>query len=373
MTLVAGPGARSLGVLLVLIVALGIARPAQAARVSATDSGFVYTAALGETNTVSVHLDYDPETGATTVTVVDTGAAIVPGSGCSSTGPDQATCEVSDYLDEAIIRLRDGNDVFAGSGYGGAEFCAVDVFGGTGADTLVGGPIHDCLDGGDDADRLEGRGGLDSLYGGEGNDVLLGGAGKDLLYGQGGADRMEGGGGHDLVEYTGSHEGVRVTLDGRRNDGHGRDLIASDVEGAVGSPKADVLIGNDQRNSLWGYDGDDVVRGRAGNDYLVGGWGDDDVGGGPGNDLLLGAAVYHRETYEIGCACRDRIGGGAGDDRLIAFDYEPDRLVDGGPGRDRANIDPGIDPTRAIEILRTSYTFPPYPPAYPSHWWQGPG
>lgn len=55
------------------------------------------------------------------------------------------------------------------------------LYGGYGADTLLGGGGHDQLFGGAEADRLLGRGGADILFGGSGNDTLDGGVGANTL------------------------------------------------------------------------------------------------------------------------------------------------------------------------------------------------
>src|SRR4051812_27099274 len=52
---------------------------------------------------------------------------------------------------------------------------AVQLFGGAGNDTLIGGSGNDELFGGAGNDILEGKGGDDLLFGGAGNDTLIGG------------------------------------------------------------------------------------------------------------------------------------------------------------------------------------------------------
>ncbi|MBX7165520.1 MAG: hypothetical protein K1X74_04140 [Pirellulales bacterium] len=65
-----------------------------------------------------------------------------------------------------------------------------ELYGGQGADTLLGGRGRDLLDGGADDDILVGYDGADTLRGGLGRDLLIGGLG---------ADRLDGGPGEDLL------------------------------------------------------------------------------------------------------------------------------------------------------------------------------
>ena len=79
------------------------------------------------------------------------------------------------------------------------------------------------------------------------------------------------------------------------------------------------------------------VRGGAGNDVLTGGAGNDDLSGGPGNDVI---------TPGPG---RDSVGAGAGNDRIVSRDSQPD-VIDCGPGRDMAIVDP-VDRVRRCETV----------------------
>jgi hypothetical protein len=70
----------------------------------------------------------------------------------------------------------------------------VELYGGAGNDTLVGGFLNDRLEGGDGDDLLIGG----TQITGDA-DTLLGGTGNDLLIGQSGADSLDGGAGEDLL------------------------------------------------------------------------------------------------------------------------------------------------------------------------------
>lgn len=90
------------------------------------------------------------------------------------------------------IRLGDGRDVFRGSGD-----LVGQVFGGAGADRLLGNDAGERFLGGAGADLVRGGRGADVLRGGGGNDAIFGGAGRDLIDGGAGDDMLTGGPGPD--------------------------------------------------------------------------------------------------------------------------------------------------------------------------------
>jgi Ca2+-binding RTX toxin-like protein len=107
------------------------------------------------------------------------------------------------------IRLDDGG---SGDGESGEnDFILPDVeriLGGSGNDTMIGGPEVNLFYAGDGADRLVGGGGADRLFGeagndrlngGDGDDYLEAGAGQDTLHGDAGADALFGLGGNDRL------------------------------------------------------------------------------------------------------------------------------------------------------------------------------
>lgn len=165
-----------------------------------------------------------------------------------------------------------------------------DMFGGPGNDLLAGGPLPS---------RLFGEAGHDTLVGGTGRDVLVGGQGIDT------------------VDYSSRTSALRITLDGKANDGEAPrdgyagefDNIAADVENVRGGAGDDLIVGSNGRNTLIGGAGNDTLSGLGGDDVLAGGEGDDLLLGGDGDDILLG------------------IDGSAGD------------TLDGGDGFDSASLD----------------------------------
>ena len=84
--------------------------------------------------------------------------------------------------------LRDGNDIYDGMGAGwlpgpNDNFPSQFVFGGAGADRIVGSRGNDVLVGGSGDGMLVGYDGDDILIGGTGGDNLRGNRGNDLMVG----------------------------------------------------------------------------------------------------------------------------------------------------------------------------------------------
>jgi Tol biopolymer transport system component len=94
-----------------------------------------------------------------------------------------------------------------------------------------------------------------------------------------------------------------------------------------GTRRSNLLVGTKGRDLLCPLAGGDNVRALDGNDVVLGGDGKDAIYGGPGSDWLFGSS---------------------GDDLILARDGEQD-IVNGGPGRDRARIDRGLDTVSNIE------------------------
>lgn len=243
---------------------------------------------------------------------------------------------------------RAGNDVLDGRGvprvtaYGreGSD----RLTGGDGPDSLYGdqgdsatGDGNDVINGGGGDDRLQGyRGsdtlnggdGDDSLYGDEGNDSLKGGAGDDSLNSMStkdGADRLDGGSGRDSAQYWSRTANLKLTLDGKANDGakNEGDSLASNIERIDGGSGNDLLMGNNSPNDLNGNDGNDTLKGLGG---------DDDLSGGNGNDSVYGGAGDEYFSNDSGA---DLYDGGAGNDTVNAGSSadQPD-VMRGGSGVD---------------------------------------
>ena len=196
------------------------------------------------------------------------------------------------------------------------------LLGGTGDDTLKGGAGDDTFDGGDGIDTVdysdvtnenliidlnsqgektisinEGKDtfiSIEGAIGGQGNDILIGtsgantligGAGSDTILGNGsssGIDYIDGGindiGAGDLVSFASTNKNIKVDLSFNvganenvaQNTGDGN-LIIKNIEDIQGGFGNDILIGNDDKNTILGGTGNDTLVGKGANDYLDGG------------------------------------------------------------------------------------------------------
>jgi Ca2+-binding RTX toxin-like protein len=383
-----------------------LAQPALGATVEVGETEWgaplvLYRAAAGEINTVRVVEEHGR-----VFVITDSSASVTSEANeCVALSANSIRCEVDaggpfDFFAFLSVFLEDGADgADVKSDYG-------TVYGGPGPDRLTGALTGDAVDlilyGGSGDDRLVGRSRGEELRGGEGADSLDGGAGDDELVGGAGADVIVGGPGEDEVSFQDKQVAVKITLDGRANDGAvgEHDTVKADVEDVWGSNgpttfigdadanrfqgagKSDVvlagagddtILGSAGRDILSGGTGDDFIDGAAGGDVLLGGPGGDliygsagadVVGGGPGNDVLKAGldgdhlsggrgADYLRgavgnDTLRGGPG-RDRLYGNHGADRLYARDGDRDRVI-GGRDRDRARVDL-VDVLILIEAL----------------------
>ncbi len=155
--------------------------------------------------------------------------------------------------------------------------------------TLTG---SDAIDGFGSTDNnlMIGNSGDNNLFGAEGADTLFGGAGNDTLDGGPGADVMFGGLGDD--RYVVDDDDL-VT----ENAGEGTDTVYSSISYSL-VPNVENLtltdidaidgFGNAENNVMTGNAGDNSLFGAEGADTLLGGAGNDTLDGGPGADTMLG-------------------------------------------------------------------------------------
>ncbi len=143
-------------------------------------------------------------------------------------------------------------------------------------ENLIGGKFNDVLVGDNGTNVLTGRGGDDVLSALGGDDTLNGGTGNDLLFGGTGGDALFGGAGIDTASYSSAAAGVSADLNaGGGSLGEADGDTYSSIENLRGSSFGDVLVGNDEANTLNGRGGNDTLTGGAGNDILTGGNGND--------------------------------------------------------------------------------------------------
>ncbi len=171
------------------------------------------------------------------------------------------------------------------------------------ADVILGTPQRD---------TLTGTAASDALYGGAGTDLLRGLAGNDDLDGGAGADVLQGGPGEDAASYADAATGVRVTLDGRANDGAPGegDNVDKDVEDVYGGPGDDMLTGDAGANTLDGGGGNDTITGGPGTDGLYGGGGNDVIHSRDGNvdtvDCGPGTDTVDADAFDLLTGCERR-------------------------------------------------------------------
>jgi len=315
---------------------LALAPSAHAAVATTADGNLRYTAAAGELNNVSF-----ARVQGSSFKVIDVGATVTAGQGCTQDTPNQVTCtpaaarpiiaQLGDQNDRAVSKTsrsvqffgEDGNDRLAGAS--GRDL----IDGGNGDDTLTGGSGRDVVRGQAGNDQLFGNGGNDSLQGGGGTDLLDGGAGNDGEVGgdgddslrQGstpnGADTLNGANGNDTVDYSLRSAPVRVDLNNAPDDGdlrtNERDYVSNSTEVVKGGAGSDQLLGRDgPADTLIGGTGGDYLDGRRGTDRLDGGGGIDQISA--------------RDLSTDTIACGDDVDSVAADERdAVSLDCERTR------------------------------------------------
>ncbi|MDP9384463.1 MAG: hypothetical protein M3P50_04395, partial [Actinomycetota bacterium] len=242
--------------------------------------------------------------------VVDDGASLTAGSGCTQTDPRTVLCPDASVVS---VEAGDRDDVVEmprGLGIGGV--------------TYDGGPGDDLLIGGDANDRLQGGSGRDRVFGGPGADLLEEGVAPAAPD----ADLLDGGPGIDVVSYGSRAMPVSVRLDAAGSApqageaGEGDRITA--MEGVVGGSGDDVLsvtlgIADDESDPYGPPFG------------IIGGKGDDVLTGGPGPDLIDASEGA------------DRVDAGAGRDEVELSDRHPRPAA-------RVACGPGVDAVKHAAV-----------------------
>lgn len=230
------------------------------------------------------------------------------------------TADYSDATQSLVVNINFAGDQIVSSQMGTDRFVSIEgIIGGAGNDLLVGNAAGNVIDGG---------AGNDQIYGIGAGDVLRGGIGNDLIEGSGGNDDMDGGAGEaDILSYFNSGGAVTVNL---RLQGTAQAVGGSSgvdtfegFENIYGSNVGgDLLVGDDNENTvlgfggndrIFGFGGDDNLIGMQGNDTLAGGRGADSLNGGNGSDTFVFNDVSHsffaeRDTIaDFGVGGADRV------------------------------------------------------------------
>ena len=278
--------------------------------------------------------------------------------------------EAKEYLDLASR--------FVASTGGRADSLQHYVFGGTGADVILGAGREDHLYGGAGTDYLQGKAADDYLEAGlgldlynygvnDGDDTILDADGSGVLRytftdNSGNAQSTviaeasvklsetqwtSADGkfaytkqGNDLVVTINGDAGGSLTLKDWREGDFGIRLWQARTAPQFTDTQNVVPGGNDDANNLTGTAASDLILAFGGNDRVSGGAGDDIIDGGTGDDTLDGQGDNDRIYGDVG---DDSITGGLGDDELYGGDgrdFISDAggatLVEGGAGTDIA-------------------------------------
>ncbi|MCB1339585.1 MAG: Hint domain-containing protein, partial [Pseudooceanicola sp.] len=239
------------------------------------------------------------------------------------------------------------------------------LLGGEGDDILYGEGGNDILRGGSGNDILDGGEGDNTMDGGSGDDTITGGSGKDTITGGSGNDTVDGGAGDDYIDTSGPN--ISALPDRGFPSYNGLPAIPADADPnndrdtVYGGDGNDTIITGDDEDYIDGGAGndkidggldDDTILGGSGDDYIIGGEGSDSIDGGEGNDTIYGGlgpvlpdALNIRDDGSDGPSDpvtdngMDVIHGGAGNDRI--YGQDDDDTLYGDAGDDY--LDGGID------------------------------
>jgi Ca2+-binding RTX toxin-like protein len=389
-----------LAVTVVVIAVLVSAAVASAATVSVIET-------IGNQNYAKLSFEAAPaEANDLTVTVasespdhyglklLDNGAAVNPGVGCSGGGiPGVAVlCSIHKPNPSQYENCtKAGCTYVPGSfwettmsftlGNGGSRLDASTLPEPPEVNFTKGPPLSITVQPGSGNDTVLTAGGNDRVEPSPGNDTIRTGAGADEFFGgpaPDGADDVDLGSGRNTADYRQRTSTVEFHDDSLANDGapgegdrivnatvfwggSGDDVIEGStspvppVAGSkvfLGGPGNDLIIGGEGNDLLRGQEGDDRIYGRGGNDEIEERpWetasGDDFADGGPGNDEI---ALANGDDRAEGGAGNDEIelgpgndsGEGGADGDLISGGEGSDHLA-GGEGDDRLLGERGHD------------------------------
>ncbi|WP_375553565.1 Hint domain-containing protein [Roseovarius mucosus] len=205
-------------------------------------------------------------------------------------------------------------------------------------------------------DSIRAGAGDDVVFAGVGDDQVDGADGADLIFGEDGSDTIDGGAGNDTIDSGTSTStlplpdlGFGTTVPADLDPENDRDLVfGGDGDDVITTgDDADTISGGAGADLIDGGIDADVIDGDDGNDTLIGGEGSDTINGGAGDDVIFGGLEEgFPDSINIPDATdpepgngRDLIDGGDGNDTI--FGQDDDDTILGGAGDDV--IDGGID------------------------------
>ena len=285
--------------------------------------------------------------------LVDTGAAVTAGGGCTQENASEAFCTADDLtlLEIDVVAGDEGDYVDLRPA---GAFLASKLDGGDGDDTLLGGNAFagNVLDGGVGADTFGGDWGGTVDYSERTNPVTVtigdelandGEAGEGDFVSTG-IDQVYGGHAADTIIAMNVQGVNRTYLRGGEGNDHLSALPVGWTSIVEGGPGDDILRIAGPDSTIFGGTGDDVLSGAHGGEALWGQQGEDTLRGLAGNDLLHGGADA---DHLNGGPAKDQVFGDDGSDTFMARDGKRDSL-DGGGGKDKARVD-AIDHLARIE------------------------
>ncbi|HMO08468.1 MAG TPA: Hint domain-containing protein [Paracoccaceae bacterium] len=278
--------------------------------------------------------------------------------------------QISDTVDnvapvrDGIVKGTSGNDLIDLK-YVDADGDRIDA-----GDAIIkgDGPDDDRVLAGDGNDTVKSGLGRDTVYGGKGDDLIYGGPGDDVLFGDEGDDTIFGGDGSDKVtggdgdDYIDTSGGGKAPLPDRGYPGlYPADSDPfNDRDTVYGGNGDDTILTGDDNDLIYGGDGDDLIDGGFDDDKIFGGNGDDTLIGGEGADTIYGEKGDDLIFGGLGPGAPDAVNirddqgdlrpdngtdllfGGLGDDTIYGLDDadtiygdEGNDLLDGGIDNDR--------------------------------------
>jgi Ca2+-binding RTX toxin-like protein len=216
-----------------------------------------------------------------------------------SSAPTQTIAAGTQLTNLSIAELE---NVYGGSGADVIIGNSLNNFitGGLGNDGLIGWGGNDTINGENGNDDIDGGDGNDSLIGGAGNDVFTAGLGNDSIIGGLGDDALNGQSGNDVFVIDADVDFGLDTI--TEIVGGGNDTI--DLRTSLISIALDLTIASQQTiatgvalqfvdpsatdiENVYGGSGNDTIAGNALNNYFIGGAGNDSITGGLGSDRYV--------------------------------------------------------------------------------------